>query len=198
MRARLCDPPLLHDDDRIGPAYRLQAMGDDEHRLAMCQLADGMLQMHLILRVERGRRFVENNDGRILQHRPGDRNPLLLAAGQHRPALAGDRAVAERQLHNKLVAVRRLRCFHHFCVRRSRLAHPNIVGDRLVEQIGLLLHHADGCQQFLAAHIPDIDAADLDGPSVTSQYREIKPAIVDLPVPEGPASATRLHSGIYT
>ena len=44
-----------------------------------------------------GGRLVEDQDRRVLEDRPGDRQPLPLAARERRAALADDRVVALRQ-----------------------------------------------------------------------------------------------------
>jgi hypothetical protein len=50
------------------------------------------------LRVERGGGLVEDQDRRVLEQRPGDRQALALAAGKAQPALADQGVQAFRQL----------------------------------------------------------------------------------------------------
>ena len=59
----------------------------------------------LALGVEIARRFVEDQDLRRGENRAGDREPLLLAAGELDAALADERVVLIRQLDDELVRV---------------------------------------------------------------------------------------------
>ena len=46
------------------------------------QIVDGALHGRGMGRVEHGQRFVQQADGGLLHHQPGDQDQLLLAAGQ--------------------------------------------------------------------------------------------------------------------
>ena len=61
------------------------------------QSIDGFLDESFRLGVERGRRFVENENRRIDEQRARDGESLALAAGQPRAAFAEDGVVAVRQ-----------------------------------------------------------------------------------------------------
>ncbi len=65
---------------------------------------DGLLHLHLVFRVERCGRFVQQNDRRILQYGTGDGYALLLAAGERATAFAHHRVVSLRQAHDEIVA----------------------------------------------------------------------------------------------
>ena len=56
------DVSVIQNDDVIGIAYRPQLMGDDDDSPALYQGIDGALYLHLILRVERGGRLIQQNN----------------------------------------------------------------------------------------------------------------------------------------
>src|SRR5436305_953849 len=77
--------------------------------------------------------------------------PVSVAA-----ALADDGAVALRQLQDELVRVGVARCRFELGLARRRLAEPQIVLDRAMEQVGVLVHDRD-----LAAHRLRVEAAQI-------------------------------------
>src|SRR2546422_5257733 len=72
-----------------------------------------------------------------------DRDALALTAGEPHAALADDGAVALGQPRDELVRVRRARRGLELRRRRVRLAHPQVVFDRAVEEIRVLAHDGD-------------------------------------------------------
>ena len=92
--------------------------------------------------VERRGRLVQHQNGRRFQHRAGDGDALLFAAGKFEPALADLRVVAHRERADEAVDARRLRRLSQFDVARAVAAVAQIIGQRIVEQHGVLRHHA--------------------------------------------------------
>src|SRR5215469_7833737 len=90
----LHNPAFLQYDDLVRVLDRRQAMGDDQHGAVLHQVVDGVLHEALRLGIELAGGLVQNEDGRVPQHRPGDGDPLALAPGQPRPALAEDGVVS--------------------------------------------------------------------------------------------------------
>src|SRR6185436_18218616 len=84
-RRQLDDPAAIHDRDQIGhrEGFFLIVRHVDERdaHLAVHAL---QLELHLLaeLEVERAERLVEEKDGRVVDERARQRDPLLLAAGQ--------------------------------------------------------------------------------------------------------------------
>lgn len=62
--------------------------------LSFISCLHGLLQLILVFRVHVGRGFVKDDDGRVLQHGPGDGNPLLFAAGEGSTAFPDDGIVS--------------------------------------------------------------------------------------------------------
>ena len=63
-------------------------VGDGDHRLALHQPVERLLDGGLDLRIERAGRLVENEDRRVLEQDAGNGDPLALAAGELDPAFA--------------------------------------------------------------------------------------------------------------
>ena len=83
--------PLVEHDDPVGDAAgEVHLVGDHDHGHALIgeRLHDAQ---HLAdrLRVERRGRLVEQHQRRLHRERAGDRDPLLLAAGELRRMLVG-------------------------------------------------------------------------------------------------------------
>ena len=119
-------------------------------------------------RIERGGRFIENQDRRILQDGARDRHALLLAAGQFQAALAHHRVITLRQRFDEIMDVRGLRGGDDFFARRIGTPVGDVVVDRIVEQHGVLRHDADRGAQAGLRHVAYVLAVDQDAPCCTS------------------------------
>ena len=84
--ALLDNAAVVDDQNLVRVAHGLQAVGDHDDRLIAGQRLDGLLQTVLVLGVHIGRGLVQNDDRRVLEHRTGNRDALLLAAGERRAA----------------------------------------------------------------------------------------------------------------
>ncbi len=80
VRADLQNVTLFEDDDAAGSGNRTESMGDDETGAVLHQCRHAGLNLLFTLSVEVAGGFVENQDSRIGQDRPGDGNPLSLSA----------------------------------------------------------------------------------------------------------------------
>ena len=82
---QLLDVAVEHDRDPVAHAHRLfLVVGDEDERDAELALEQLELDLHLLaqLAVERAERLVEQQHARAVDERPGERDALLLAAGQ--------------------------------------------------------------------------------------------------------------------
>ena len=120
-----------------------QAMGDDDGRPAFHQAVQSGLHDLFAFRIESRRRFVEDENPRILQDSPGDGDALALAAGQSAAPVADDGFIAVRQAHDEVMGVGRLGSRYDFVVAGVQPAVKDIFPDRRVEQHRLLRHQAD-------------------------------------------------------
>src|SRR5579875_1220303 len=90
----LDDPAVVEDDDLLRVADRREPVRDRDRRPPLREPVERLLDEPLGLGVERGGRLVEDEDRRVAEDRPRDRDPLLLAAREAVAALADDRVVA--------------------------------------------------------------------------------------------------------
>lgn len=79
--------PVEHQD-LVGVADGVQAVGDGQHRGALDQDRARLGDQVVVLGVERGGRFVEDDDRGLLEQCSGDRHALALAAGEQGSSLA--------------------------------------------------------------------------------------------------------------
>ena len=86
MGAALLDSGMVDDDDLIGVADRAQPMGDHDGGPPARKLFERTLDMPFALVVECTGRLVKDQNLRILEENPRNRNPLFLPAGEARPA----------------------------------------------------------------------------------------------------------------
>ena len=101
-RAGLHHPPLIEDQHARRVPDGREAMGDDEGGARRHHLVERQLQLLLGRGVERARRFVQDQDRRVLQQRAGDREALALTARERAAALADDRVETLRLTGDEL------------------------------------------------------------------------------------------------
>ena len=85
--ARLLDPALVHHRDRVGHAHGLLLVVRHVHERDADVLLDALeldLQLLAQAQVERAERLVEQQGARPVDERAGERDALLLAAGELR------------------------------------------------------------------------------------------------------------------
>ena len=99
--------PRLEHDDPVGAARELERVRDEDRRAALHQPLEPLEELRLGLRVERRRRLVQQQDRRVAEQRPGDPDPLALAAGETDALGPELRLVAVRQRDDELVSRRR-------------------------------------------------------------------------------------------
>ena len=110
MRPRLGDSTVLEHDDAVRVADRRKTVRNGENRTARHHPVQRLLHELFSHRIERARRFVENQDRRILENRPRDRHTLLLAAGEPESLVAdlGVVTVGMAPVHNEVMRIRKL------------------------------------------------------------------------------------------
>src|SRR5919202_1942854 len=101
--ALLDDAALVHDEDPPGPEHGGEPVGDDERGPIQHQPFERLLHEHLGFGVERARRLVEEEHGRVLEDGAGDGDALALAARERDAALAERRRIAFGKRADELV-----------------------------------------------------------------------------------------------
>src|ERR1700682_6473583 len=82
------NPSQFDNQDLIGAADGGKPVSDDEGRSSLHQVGKTLLSQLLGLRVEAGSGFVENQDARLRENGPGNRNPLPLSSRKLHAAFA--------------------------------------------------------------------------------------------------------------
>jgi predicted GTPase len=67
MMRPIDDAAHIDDDNLIVDLNGVQTVVDGDHRFVLHQVADGLLDAQLVLWIEEGGGFIQQNDGRILR-----------------------------------------------------------------------------------------------------------------------------------
>ena len=97
MQPLFDDLALAQHVGAVGVADGGKSMSDDEGGPVTAELVHGLSDQPLGLGVQGRRGLVEDQNGRVLQEDAGDRDALLLAAGQLDAVLADERVESVRQ-----------------------------------------------------------------------------------------------------
>ena len=138
MVSALTNYSFVQHKDLIRPDDRVKTMRNDNHRLVFHQCIQRPMNLFLIVCIQTGSGFIQQDDRCILDESACNGNSLLLAAGERIAAFAHHGFIAVRQCRNKLVALCRLcRCndFLHSC---ARLSNADIVRYGIMQQINVL------------------------------------------------------------
>ena len=138
MRSFLDDSALIDHKDPIGVPYRFEPVRDHDDGLVLGQRADRGLQAISVFRVHIRRRFVENDDRRVLQHRACNGDPLPFPAGKVRSSTAYNGIISFLQRIDKAVAARHMRGGLYLCVCRVQPSHADILAHGIVKEIVVL------------------------------------------------------------
>ena len=161
MAAGLGDTPLVEHENTVRVDHAAEPVREDQCRAADHQAVQGVLDDRLVLRVDRRQRLVQYQDRRVAQNRTGDGDALPLTARQADAALADHRVVALRQLDDESMRIGGTAGFFEFRQRCTRLANAQIVTDRAMEQVGVLVDDGDLATDLREAEVSQVAAADL-------------------------------------
>ena len=153
----------------VGQGQAGRAVGDQQHGALVQQVLAFVDEFQFPGRVEHRRGLVQHQHRRIAQQRPGQRQALLLPAGQLHPLVADHRGVALRQGHDEVVGTGGVG--GAFDLRRIRVGPSvgDVSGHGVVEQQHLLGHHAHLGTQRGQGHLAKVDAVDQDAPGLRFQ-----------------------------
>ena len=162
MRPLRDDATAVHHDDAVGLQDRGEAVRDDQRRSPLHQALERLLDRGFALRVEAGRRFVEQQHGRVLQDRAADRDALLLAAREAHAALAEIGVVAFRLRTEELVRFGGARGGVHLLDARLGLAEAQVVERARAEDHGVLRYERDRAAQLAERRRAQVGAVQRD------------------------------------
>ena len=143
----------------------------DDRGAALGELLERLLDRALGLDVERAGRLVEHEHGRVAQDRAGDRDALLLAAGEAEAALADDGVVAVGQPGDRVVDLGGAGGLLDLLVAGVRPREAQVLAHGGVEQVGLLRDDADGVGERAEGQLADVDAVDAARRPRSGSYR---------------------------
>src|SRR5688500_10516516 len=122
---------------------RRQPVSDHEHRSSAQKPVDRILHQPLRFGAARGSSLIENEDWRVTQQGPRDRQPLPLSTRQTRSPLPKQRVVPARQLHDEAMRVGGLRGILDLLLAvLAWCAVGDVVAYRVVKHNRLLTHDA--------------------------------------------------------
>ena len=145
---------------RRGPGR--QAVRDDDRRPALHRLPEAEADAGLGGGVHRRGGVVEDQDPRIDEQRPRDRDPLPLAAGERDPALADHGFVALGQLLDELCRLRLPRGLLDLLVGRVGPAEGDVLADARREEERILGDGADRPPKRCQLRFSDVEPVDRD------------------------------------
>ena len=175
--ALLGDAAFAEDDDEVGVVDGAEAVGDEDAGAGLLaeDAVDVDHEVALGVGVEGAGGLVEEEQGRVLEQQPRDRQPLLLAPADHHPALPHLGLVPRRPVRDDVVDARPPRRRLDRPVRRRHVPVPDVMPHRVVEQRCVLRHHADGPPQRLQRHLPHVLVVDQDPPALHVVVAEEQP-----------------------
>ncbi len=136
---------MFENDDLVRARRRVQSMRHDQRGPLAHQSLHRVPNLRFHFHVEVRCWLVQNQERRVFEERASKRDALRLPRAQPRAALADDGIVTLGQSANEFVGARALRRANHLFHRRVRAREPDVIGDRFVEQVGMLRHPRDLC-----------------------------------------------------
>lgn len=136
-------------------------MRDDDGGAVFGELLEGFLDDILALVIEGAGGFVEDQDRRVLKEDAGDRETLLLAAGELDAALTDIGVIAVRKFHYEVVSIGELGGFDYLFAGRAGFAVAYVLDDGSGEEVDVLLDDTDLIAEALDGDVADVFAVDL-------------------------------------
>ena len=141
-------------------------MSDYKAGTSLHQVIHGLLDQYLCPCIYRTCRLIQNQDLRICQNCPRDRQQLFLSLRHIVCFFIQFHIISARKCLHKLMHMSCLGCLDHFFIRCIQFSVFDIVPDTSIEQPGILQHHSEHLTQFTSVEIPDVMSVDLDGTAV--------------------------------
>lgn len=136
-------------------------MRDDDGGAVFGELLERLFYDIFALVIEGTRCFVEYEDRRVLEEDAGDRETLLLAAGEFDAALTDVGVVAVRKLHYEVVSIGELGGFDYLFTSGARLTVADVFDDGSGEEVDVLLDDTDLVAEALDRYVSYILTVDL-------------------------------------
>src|ERR1700744_3474322 len=160
--ARVDDVTVVENDDLVRVADGGQPVRDGDRGPAFGKGVERLLHGPFGLGVEGAGRLVQDQDARVPEQGPGDRDPLLLAAGEPVPAGADHGVVPVGQADDEVVDLGRAGRVLDLLVGGGGLGVAQVLPHRGVQQVGFLADYADDGGQVGQPEVAQVDAVDRD------------------------------------
>lgn len=166
MITALDDLSVLQNHDGVGVAHGGETVGDHKGGPFCHQTIHALLDVLFRSRIDRTRRFIEDQDRRLGYRRSRDIKKLPLALAQVRAVALKNGVIALWKPHDKGMGRCHLRCLNDLLVCGIKPSVADILHDRSRKQVGVLKHHGDVTAQVVPLNMADINAVDGDGPAL--------------------------------
>src|ERR1035438_9839880 len=141
--ADFADLPIFEHHNLVRASNRGKPVRDDDDGAVLHQVGQRLLYQHFALRVQVAGGFVQDQDGRVLQQGARDGEALALAAGKLDAAVANHSLIAFREALDEIVGEGGFGGGADGILLYAFTAVGDVVGYGVVEQKGILGHHAD-------------------------------------------------------
>ena len=105
------DPAIVQDNHAIAASNRRQPVREEDHGAISGEPGDGIIDERLDRLVERDRRFLDDQNRRIMQPGSGQSDPVLLVESQVMPERTDEGVIPLRQVLDNVVCMRVLGSF---------------------------------------------------------------------------------------
>ena len=164
VRAGLCNPAVVNHHKPVCPPQGGEAVGDRDGRASLDQPVEGILNGHLGFGVDRGRGLVQDQNPRVGQNGPCDRDSLPLTARKRAAGRSDHRIVAVGHFADEIMRAGGNGGGHHLVVGRPLFGIGDVFLHRAHENIRLLRDHGDARAKVGKGHLPDVDPVNEDVP----------------------------------
>ena len=163
VRATFHNATMLNGRNLVGMLNGRETVSDDDRGAATRQALERLLHRLLALVIQSTGRLIQNKDLGIFEKHARDGDALLLTTRKTAAALAHHGVVALRKRLDKGIDIGTAGRLGDFFCRGARLAIGDVLANRSVEQIDILLHQADGLAQATLRHVAHILAVNANG-----------------------------------
>ena len=163
MRPDIDDVATVQHQDLMAVGQGTEPVRHDQHGPAKRDALDVGIDQRLAFRIERAGGLIQDQDARIMDQRPRDRQTLALAAGQIGRTFLDPGLIAFGQTLDELLGAGQAGGAHRIAQGQAGAAGQDIVLDAAAEQEVFLQHHAEAAPQMRQIDLPQVGAVDLDG-----------------------------------
>src|SRR5579863_7611863 len=142
VRAAFDNLPLFDHQDLIGAANGGQTVRNDESGASLHEIRQSLLDQSFRLGIQAGGSLVKNQDARLSENRPGNRNALALSSGEFDATFTDDGLVFVGKTLGKLVYPGNAAGPHDLLVTGIRTGKGDVLANGAVEKERLLEHNA--------------------------------------------------------